>query len=244
MNEHLIQPSFALGEIKDKAIELTKKHWSTYLLIGLVGFAVIAPVEIVIAIWEAEYGVGIFSLVFSAISLVIHMILVVAITRYALAASKDKKLPLREYFTCSAKMVIAMAFASLLYMSMLFAGFVAMSVPGIILGIAFSFYSFPIVDKNMGTIDALKTSWNITKGNRMNIFIFWLVLAFAGLVAIAAPALIAMMPLLFNMQGAVWVAGILGILAVLWIIIAGIALETFGMIASAMMYHKMVATRK
>lgn len=244
MNEHLLQPSFTLGEIKDRAIELTRKHWTTYLLIGLVGFAVIAPIEIVNAVWEMKYGAGIFPVILSVVSIILQMILVIAITRYSLAASEDKSLPFKEYFTCNVKMVVAMALASLLYVIMMAAGLVALIVPGIILGIAFSFYSFPVVEKNMNAIDSLKVSWNITKGNKKNIFIFSLALGVVGLVVLVVPMVIAMLPMLLNMQGALVVTMILGFFAFIWLIIAGIAIETFGTIASALMYRKMQATRK
>lgn len=244
MNEQLLQPSFTLSEIKEKAIALTKKHWTTYLLIGLAGFAVIAPIEIVNAVWEMKYGVGIFTLTLSVISLVIQMVFIIALTRYSLAASEDKRLLFKEYFVCNVRMVLTMALASLLYVVMVFGGLIALIIPGIILGIAFSFYSFPVVEKNMGAIDALKASWNMTKGNRSNIFIFSLVLLVVGMIVLVAPMFIAMLPVLLNMQGALVVTVILGLIAFAWLIVAGIAIETFGMIASALMYRKMQATRK
>ncbi len=244
MNEQLLQPSFTLSEIKEKAIALTKKHWATYLLIGLAGFAVIAPIEIANAVWEAKYGAGIFTITLSVISLVIQMVLVIALTRYSLAASEDKHLLFKEYFACNVKMVITMALASLLYVVMMFGGLIALIIPGIILGIAFSFYSFLIVEKNMGAIDALKASWNMTKGNRKNIFIFSLALLMVGVVVLIAPMAIALLPLLLNTQGGLVIAIVLGFIAFVWVMVAGVAIETFGMIASALMYRKMQATRK
>jgi len=244
MNEQILKPSFTLGEIKDRAMVLTKKHWVAYLCIGLVGFLVIAPLEIVSAVWEMEYGPGILPIVISVISLIVQLVLAIAMTRYALTASEDKHLPFKEYFACSAKMVIALAIASLLYVIMMVAGLLAFIVPGIILMIAFSPFGFPIVEKNMGAIDALKTSWNLTKGNRANIFLFSLALFVVGVVALLAPMLLVAVPLLLDMQGALVVSVVLGVFAFIWIIVAGIALETFGTIASALMYRKMVETRK
>lgn len=244
MNQHLLQPSFTLGEIKDRAMELTRKHWTTYVLIGLTGFAVIAPIEMINAVWEAKYGSGMLTVILSVVSLIIQMVFVIAITRYSLMASDDKNVPFKEYFTCNVKMVIAIALGSLLYIIMTVAGFIALIVPGIILGIAFSFYSFPIVEKNMGALDALKTSWNLTKGNRMNVFVFSLALAAVSLVVLIIPMAIAMLPMALEMQGALIVTGILGFFAFIWVVIAGVAIETFTTIATALMYRKMQATRK
>ena len=244
MNEQNLRPSFTLGEIKDKAMVLTKKHWIPYLCIGLVGFVVIAPLEIASAVLEMEYGSGMLPVVISAISLIAQLVLAIAMTRYALVASEDRHLSFKEYFACNVKMVIALAVASLLYVIMMVAGFLALIVPGVILMIAFSPFGFPIVEKNMGPIDALRTSWNITKGNRANIFFFSLAVFAVGMIALLVPMLFVAIPFLFDMQGAFAVSVVLGVVAFIWMLVAGMALETFATIASALMYRKMVATRK
>lgn len=244
MNEQSLQPSFTLSEIKEKAIALTKKYWATYLLIGLAGFAVIAPIEMINVAWEVKYGAGIVPVLFTVVSLVAQMILVIAFTRYALAASEDKRLQFIDYFRCNVKMIVAMVLASLLYGLMVFGGLIALVIPGIILGVAFSYNSFLIVEKNAGAIDALKMSWKITKGNRMNIFIFGALLTIVSIVAIIGPVCIAMLPVLFRMENALIITSVLGIVAFAWLVVAGIVLGAFGMIASALMYQKMQATRK
>lgn len=239
-----MQPSFTLSEIKEKAIALTKKHWAAYLLIGLAGFAVIAPIEIINAVWEAKYGAGIVPALLTVVSLVVQMILVIAFTRYALAASEDKRMQFMDYFRCNAKMVVAIVLASLFYGLMVFGGLIALVIPGIILGVAFSFNSFPIVEKNAGAIDALKMSWHMTRGNRMNIFMFGVLLTIVNIAAIIGPVCIAMLSVLFKMENALIITSMLGIAAFAWFVVAGIVLGAFGMIASALMYRKMMATRK
>jgi uncharacterized membrane protein len=55
-------------------------------------------------------------------------------------------------------------------------------VPGVILYLGLVFAQFYVVDQNMGPIDALKASWEVTKGQRGQLFVFSLA---AGLLAIA-----------------------------------------------------------
>lgn len=55
-------------------------------------------------------------------------------------------------------------------------GLFALIVPGIILGIAFSMAPYLIVEKRLWTMDALKESWNLTKGNRTSLFLLALML--------------------------------------------------------------------
>jgi len=47
-------------------------------------------------------------------------------------------------------------------------------VPGYILLIGTSLWTFFIVDKNMGSVDALKASWEMTNGQKVSIFVLML----------------------------------------------------------------------
>jgi uncharacterized membrane protein len=54
-------------------------------------------------------------------------------------------------------------------------GLILLVVPGVILGVGLSMAVPLIVDRNLGPIDALSESWKLTEGNRLNIFILWLI---------------------------------------------------------------------
>ncbi len=65
---------------------------------------------------------------------------------------------------------------SILEFLIVLAGFILLIVPGIYLSIKLSFASYAVVDKKLGPIDAIKASYDMTKGN-------WWNLAFLGLVS-------------------------------------------------------------
>lgn len=48
-------------------------------------------------------------------------------------------------------------------------------VPGIILALGVGLYNMLIVDQDMAGVDALKKSWEMTKGHKLNIFLFGLI---------------------------------------------------------------------
>jgi len=73
--------------------------------------------------------------------------------------------------------------ASILYNAMIVIGTLLFIIPGIIAAIRFGFYQQVLVDKNVGIIDSLKMSAQITKGSGLNIFG---VNIFFGLINIAA----------------------------------------------------------
>jgi len=66
-------------------------------------------------------------------------------------------------------------------------GFVLFIIPGIIAGIGLEFYGYAIVDRKAGPIEALKQSWELTKGVRWELFVFGLLLI--GLNIVGALAL-------------------------------------------------------
>jgi hypothetical protein len=56
-------------------------------------------------------------------------------------------------------------------------GFLLLFVPGIILSLGLSFTIYLVVDRQLGPIEALKESWRITDGHKVNLFLFGLVAA-------------------------------------------------------------------
>lgn len=62
--------------------------------------------------------------------------------------------------------------AGLSYGIVLICGLLLLIIPGIFLGVRLQYTMFLVVDKNMTVWEAFKTSWNMTKGNFWNIFLF------------------------------------------------------------------------
>jgi hypothetical protein len=56
------------------------------------------------------------------------------------------------------------------------AGAMACYVPGVILALGLSLYSYVVVDQKLGAVDSLKRSWELTNGHKLNIFVWWLVM--------------------------------------------------------------------
>lgn len=83
--------------------------------------------------------------------------------------------------------LLKMAGGMILFYIMLVIGLVLLIVPGIIVGVRFSYFMTAIIDRNMGPIEALKYSWNLTRGNVVNLIGLWfmlLLMLLAGVIAL------------------------------------------------------------
>jgi len=61
----------------------------------------------------------------------------------------------------------------ILYCAMVWIGWLLFVLPGFIALLRFVFFPYFIIDKNMGPIDALKMSYEVTKHHMWDIFAFW-----------------------------------------------------------------------
>lgn len=63
----------------------------------------------------------------------------------------------------------------LLNLLAVFAGYVLLFVPGIIVALGLALAQFYVIDASMGPIEALRASWKATKGHKANLFVFALI---------------------------------------------------------------------
>lgn len=83
------------------------------------------------------------------------------------------------------KFLIPFSVASFLFFCVISIGTVLLVIPGVYLWLALGLYSFLVVDQFMGPIEALKRSWEITKGHRLKLLFLYFVLSmvvFGGII--------------------------------------------------------------
>jgi uncharacterized membrane protein len=77
-------------------------------------------------------------------------------------------------------------------------GMVLCIVPGIIVALGIGLYNMLIVDQDMAGVDAVKKSWEMTKGHKLNIFLFGLIgigVFLAGVLACGIGAVLVSLPM-------------------------------------------------
>lgn len=114
-----------------------------------------------------------FSLLISAVVLALFFVgLDLGFRKIALQVQDGKESSYKELFSCFAlapKAIIGW----ILYCLMVWVGWLLLILPGFIALLRFAFFPYFIVDKNMGPIDALKKSYEVTKHHMWDIFAFW-----------------------------------------------------------------------
>jgi uncharacterized membrane protein len=135
----------------------------------------------------------VFSGVSSAVHLVLQAFVLGGAVTWALSAARGRKLDLGQVFRGGPYFGTMLA-AGLLHWVASMIGFALCIVPGIVIGIGLSLYAYCVVDQKLSAVDALKTSWELTRGHKMNLFLLALIvvgIVLAGLLACCVGSLVA-----------------------------------------------------
>lgn len=124
---------------------------------------------------------AIITIGFTILRVVINM----GLTKIYLELVDHKKAEISDLFS-SYKLFWRYLGGSLLYGLIVMVGVLLLIIPGIIWGIKYQFYSYLIIDKKLGPIEALKKSSELTKDKKWELFKFDLVMAAVNIVGFLA----------------------------------------------------------
>jgi len=113
---------------------------------------------------------------------ILRLVVEIGLITISLKFVDNKKAELADILTY--KPLVNYALGSVLYGLIVVAGLILLIVPGIIWAIKLQYYSYLIIDKNLGPIAALKKSWKITKGVKWHLFLFALLLGLINILGV------------------------------------------------------------
>jgi len=151
-------------------------------------------------------------LVFTIIQYVVNTIVAMGLIRISLEFVDKAKPKIRDVFYY--KPIVKYILVSLANGIIVLVGLILLIIPGIILAIRLQYATYLIVDKNLDPIEALKTSWKITRGHTWNLFFFGLLI------------------------------GLVNILGALCLLVGLFVTVPLGMIAMASVYRKLLLQSK
>jgi uncharacterized membrane protein len=130
-----------------------------------------------------------------------------AMARMALSAARGQT-PDLGAFRQSLSRLLPVLFASMIVGMLSGVGFLFLIIPGLLIAMVLQFFVFILMDSELGPIDAIQYSWKLAQAHLVNLTVLWLILGFAGLVALCGTCglgLLLFQPLALVCQALVYV---------------------------------------
>ncbi|MDH6313520.1 putative membrane protein [Parabacteroides sp. PFB2-10] len=166
-----MKPTFTISEVFSTSWKCLKQN--IWILVGLlVGYMIIAGI-LNMFMTPTELTIG--TVVVSLISIILQLIFQLGYIKNLFQALDGIEPQFSAYGQQASKILNAFV-ASLIAGVAMLIGLVLFIIPGFYIGIRLSFFSCFIVEENAGPIEALKKSWELTKGQVLPLFVLLLVM--------------------------------------------------------------------
>jgi uncharacterized membrane protein len=176
------------------------KHFLGLFLIGVI--YVVLSIVLAVPNWIADTGGTAFnslSLLFSFFGFFYSLFIVNPVgygqTFAYLKAARGDKVEVQDMFAAFQNYWNTVA-ASILVGIIVTIGFILIIVPGIIFACKLAFVPYLVVDKKMGVMKAIDTSWHMTNGHAWKVFLIGLLgipVVIAGLICLGVGVIISIM---------------------------------------------------
>jgi hypothetical protein len=154
----------------------TKRQFVPLLLVGAVSWVIPASFAFISFLMtlfipkDQAIIKTLFGLVAGILSLVVNAILELGMINVYLRVLDGEEAKVADLFSAS-KQMFTYVMGNFCFNIMLFWGYLCFIVPGVLVSIAVQFYSYFIVDKEIGPIESIRASWIASRGARLNILL-------------------------------------------------------------------------
>ncbi|MHB9285405.1 hypothetical protein ACKVMT_00010 [Halobacteriales archaeon Cl-PHB] len=128
-----------------------------------------------------DFSVAVLGLLFVLVFLVQLVLRVGAIRTFV--GDETEALPAEHFTRRLVYVLVNLVVGAILYGLAVVVGLVLFVLPGIFLAVALFFYNYAIVVEDENVFEAFATSWELTKGNRLRLFLLGLIVAIASTIA-------------------------------------------------------------
>ena len=151
-----------------------QQMWKYFLYLFLVGVIVAFAGAPVSMIHDSEIvntpGMIALQILVAAYWLLLMPVINFGADLMYLRGMRNEKINIREMFDGFRNNYLNIVLANLLTFAIIGLGFVFLIVPGIILACRLAFVPYLVMDKNMGPVEAVEKSWEMTRGYGWKIF--------------------------------------------------------------------------
>jgi uncharacterized membrane protein len=174
-------PQFVKKEAIDFGFNISKANILYFLPVFVVVLVVQGGIGAISSAFQIEKN-PLLSLVFSLIKIIIGLSISIGFIRIALDFVDGKKPKVFDVF--QTKSIVNYFVVSMVTSIATLIGLILFIIPGIIIAIKLQLATYLVVDKNMGISDSLNKSWEMTKGVKLNLFLFGFLLALINLLGV------------------------------------------------------------
>jgi uncharacterized membrane protein len=171
--------SFSKSQAISYGWQTTKKNFKFFFVLLLIMLAANALPSILSSMLQ-DSDAPLLSFLVSIAGWAIQLAVSLGAIGISLKIHDKKKVQYKNLFDYF-RLIIPYFLGSVIYGLIVIVGLVLLIIPGIIWSIKFRYYTYFMVDRKMGPIDALKASSRITRGNKWNLFFFGLLLGILNL---------------------------------------------------------------
>ncbi len=164
---------FSKKEAINLGFKLAKKNIIFFIGIFVI-VVVISSISSAIQIGVALEKQSMLYILLNILTFIVNAIIGMGLIKISLAFIDNKKPKFSDLFYV--KPFVNFILASLIRGVITFIGFILLIIPGIIFSIRLQYVTYLIVDKNLPPVEAIKKSWEMTKGNTWNLFFFGILL--------------------------------------------------------------------
>lgn len=160
----------------------TNQNLGFFIKLVLLAFVLLGAIPAYISD-SVSKSAPVLSFVVNIITWLLGIVVSLGMIRIALKFVDGKKAELSDLISgTSPQLMLRYVGASILFYIIVILGLIIFVIPGIYLAIKFNYFQYFLVDQNTGVLDAFRKSSEITKGIKIDLFLFGILL---GLVTLA-----------------------------------------------------------
>jgi hypothetical protein len=166
-----------VGDAIKSGWELYKAHWAPltfgYLVVMILGGAPGQVAQVLAQVGVLENGSSAYYAVYVPLSIVGWLVaefFAAGFTHAALRAVRTNDVSFGDFFAGGGRYLSFVAMSFLRSFAIVL-GLVCFVVPGVIVGLGFANAPFFVMDQNLGPVAALKASWQVSEGQKGNLFV-------------------------------------------------------------------------
>ncbi len=180
-----------MGDIFSRTWEIFKEQWGMCLLAMVVVWVINVVFQIAVGLFTGMIGavandqviMVTFSVLGNLASSLFSIWIGIGQALFFLKIARGQDAALGDIFT-GGPFFLNILLASILVGLICLVGLVALIVPGIVLSLMFSQFYYLILDRNVGVLDSLSLSKELTNGNKMTLFVIGVLAVFLMLAAL------------------------------------------------------------